>query len=78
MHISYSSCAKAKTNVLLTVLLYLVLHLKGNGVFSKGKASTTTLLVSFIFCPTHELSFISFFQKGESVIRPLVLFVFGA
>jgi hypothetical protein len=26
MHISYSSCAKAKTNVLPRVFLYLVLH----------------------------------------------------
>jgi hypothetical protein len=47
MHIS---CAKAKTNALSSVLLCLVLHWKGNGVFDKGKASTPTLTISFIFC----------------------------
>jgi hypothetical protein len=47
MHISYSSCAKAKTNVLLRVFLYLVLNWKGNGVVGKGKASAPYLLVSF-------------------------------
>jgi hypothetical protein len=63
MHVSYSSCAKAKTNVLPSVFLSLVLDLKGNGVLGKGKASTTTLSVSFILCPTHELSFISFYKR---------------
>jgi hypothetical protein len=38
--ISYSSCAKAKTNVLPWVLLMLVLDWKGNGVFGKDNAST--------------------------------------
>jgi hypothetical protein len=33
MHISYSSCAKAKTNVLSSASIQLVLDLKGNGVF---------------------------------------------
>jgi hypothetical protein len=33
MHISYSSCAKATTNVLSSVFLYLVIDWKGNGVF---------------------------------------------
>jgi hypothetical protein len=43
MHIFYSSCAKSKTNVLLSVHLYLVLDEKGNGVEGKGKASTAYL-----------------------------------
>jgi hypothetical protein len=42
-HISYSSCAKAKTNMLSIVFLYLVLDLKGNGVEGKGKDSTEYL-----------------------------------
>jgi hypothetical protein len=33
----------------------------------KGKASTTTLSVSFILCPTHELSLISFLQRGRKL-----------
>jgi hypothetical protein len=40
MHISYSSCAKAKTNMLSSISLWLVLDWKGNGVFGKDKAST--------------------------------------
>jgi hypothetical protein len=63
MHISYSSCAKAKTNVLLSVFLYLVLDLKGNGVAGKGKASTTFSSVSYTLCPTHVFTFISFLLK---------------
>jgi hypothetical protein len=55
MHISYFSCDEAKTNVLPSVFLSIVLDGKGNEVFGKGKASTTTLSVSFILCPTHEL-----------------------
>jgi hypothetical protein len=39
MRISYSSCAKAKTNVLLSVFLPLVLDWKGNEVYEKDKAS---------------------------------------
>jgi hypothetical protein len=65
MHNSYSSCTKAKTNVFPCIFLSLVLDWKGNGVFGKGKASTTTLSVSFILCPTHKLSLISFLQKGR-------------
>jgi hypothetical protein len=41
MRISYFSCAKAKTNVLPSVFLYLVLDSKGNEVVGKGKAPTT-------------------------------------
>jgi hypothetical protein len=67
MHISYSSCAKAKTNVLPSVFLSIVLDRNGNGVFGKGKASTTTLSVCFIICPTNELALISFF-KAEKII----------
>jgi hypothetical protein len=37
MHISYSSCAKAKTNVFSSIFLYLVVDRKGNGVFGKDK-----------------------------------------
>jgi hypothetical protein len=48
MHISY--CAKAKTNVLSSVFLSLVLDWKGNGVYGKDKASTPTLTVSFTLC----------------------------
>jgi hypothetical protein len=40
MHISYSSCAKAKTNVLSSEFQCLVLDSKGNGVFGKDKDST--------------------------------------
>jgi hypothetical protein len=47
IHISYSSSAKAKTNVLPRIFLYLVLDWKGNGVISKGKASTPYLSVSY-------------------------------
>jgi hypothetical protein len=42
----------------------------GNEVFGKGKASATTLSVSFILCPIHKLSLISFYKGGEK-IRPL-------
>jgi hypothetical protein len=35
-------------------------------VFRKGKASTTTLSVSFIICPTHELSSVSFYKGGDN------------
>jgi hypothetical protein len=47
MHISYSSCAKIKTNGLSSMLPCLVLNWKGNWVSSKDKASTPTLTVSF-------------------------------
>jgi hypothetical protein len=50
MHISYSYCAKAKTNVLSSIFISLVLDLKGNGVYDKDKASTPTLMVSFTLC----------------------------
>jgi hypothetical protein len=50
MHISYFSCAKAKTNVLSSVFQCLVLDWKENRVFGKDKASTPTLTVSFILC----------------------------
>jgi hypothetical protein len=50
MHISYSSCAKAKTNVFSSIYLWLVLDWKGNRVFGKDKASTPTLTVSFTLC----------------------------
>jgi hypothetical protein len=74
MHISYSSCAKAKTNVLPSVFLYLVLDLTGNGVVGKGKASTTFLSVSYTLCPTHvfTLEFFSFLAlntKGGEINR---------
>jgi hypothetical protein len=55
MHISYSSCAQAKTNVFPRIFLCLVLDWKGNGVIGKGKASTTTLSISYILGPSHEL-----------------------
>jgi hypothetical protein len=48
MHISYSSCAKAKTNVFSSVFLYLVLDWKGNGVFGNDKASTPTKCISIL------------------------------
>jgi hypothetical protein len=75
MHTSYSSCAKAKTNVLSSVCLSLILDWKENGVFGKHKASTPTLMVSFPFVVTH-VSLIGmflhsylFYHLGES-IRP--------
>jgi hypothetical protein len=52
MHISYSSCGKAKTNLFPRVFLYLVLDWKGNGVVGKDKASTITLSVSYTLYPT--------------------------
>jgi hypothetical protein len=60
IHIYYSSCAKAKTNVLPSVFLYLVLDWKKNEVVAKGNASTATPSVSNTICPTHVLTFISF------------------
>jgi hypothetical protein len=65
MHIFYSSCAKAKTNMLPSVFLYLFLDLKGNGVVGKGKASTTSSSVSYTLCPTHVFTFISFLLKAS-------------
>jgi hypothetical protein len=51
MHISYSSSAKAKTNVFSSISLWLVLdYLKGNEVLDKDKASTPTLTISFTLC----------------------------
>jgi hypothetical protein len=50
MHISYSFCGKVKTNVLSSILPYLVLNWKGNVVFDKDNASTPTLMVSFTLC----------------------------
>ena len=77
MYISYSSCAKAKTNMLSSVSLWLVLDWKGTEVLGKDKASTPTLTVSFTLCLTHKilnwykLSLISIiFQRGR-IIRPL-------
>jgi hypothetical protein len=67
MHISYSSCAKAKTNVLPWVSLWLVLDWKGNGVFGKGKASTPSLSVSFILCPPHKTFTHILFTKGGKI-----------
>jgi hypothetical protein len=46
------------------VFLYLVLDGKGNGVVGKGNAFTTTLSVTYILCPTHVFTFISFLIKG--------------
>jgi hypothetical protein len=73
MHISYSSCAKAKTNMLPSVLLCLVFNWKGNGVFGKDKASTPTLSLSFILCLTHKLPIgmkfhsYHYFPKGKKI-----------
>jgi hypothetical protein len=39
MNISYSSYANAKTNVLPSLIMYLVLDWKGNRVAGKGNAS---------------------------------------
>jgi hypothetical protein len=81
MHISYSSCAKAKTNVLSSVFLSLVLDWKGNGVYGKDKASTPTLTVSSALCRYscnshwYDPSFIFILpfgrkcQKGSQVLR---------
>jgi hypothetical protein len=63
MHISYSSCAKAKTNVLPSVFLYLVLDLKGNEVVGKGKASTTYSSVSLYPLPYSCIYIHIFFVK---------------
>jgi hypothetical protein len=65
MHISYSSCAKSKTNVFPSVFLYLVLDSKENGVVGKGKASTASSSVSYTHCPTHVLTFISFLLQAS-------------
>jgi hypothetical protein len=65
MRISYFSCAKAKTNVLPSVFLYLVLDSKGNEVVGKGKAPTTFLSVSYTLCPTHVFTFIYFLLKAS-------------
>jgi hypothetical protein len=42
--------AKAKTNVLSSVILSLVLYWKGNGIYGKDKAYTPTLTVSSTLC----------------------------
>jgi hypothetical protein len=68
MHNSYSSCAKAKTNVLSRVFLCLGLDRKGNGVLGKGKASTTTKSVLYIICSNHALTFISLLLKASSFL----------
>jgi hypothetical protein len=73
MYNSYSSCAKAKTNVLPSIFLYLVLDGKGNEVVGKGKASTTLSSVSYIICPTHVFTFIFFLGKGLYISLFLVL-----
>jgi hypothetical protein len=74
MHISYSSSAKAKTNVLPSVFLYLVLDWKGNGVVGKGKASTIFLSVSYTLCHTHvftlDLLFLVLNTKGREINIP--------
>jgi hypothetical protein len=69
MCISYFSCAKVNTNVFPRVFLCLVLDSKGNGVIGKGKASTTTLSILYILCPTHIFTFISFLLKASSFLR---------
>jgi hypothetical protein len=76
MHISYYSCAKAKTNVLSSISLWLVLDWKGNEVFGKDKASTPTLTVSFILCRYSCISQLVWpfthisFTNGEKVLGP--------
>jgi hypothetical protein len=75
MHISYSSSAKAKTNVFSSVFLYLVLDRKGNEVFGKDKASTPTLMVSFTLVDIpqtltwYNLSLIFLLPMGEKVLK---------
>jgi hypothetical protein len=69
MHISYSCCAKAKTNMLPSVFLYLVLDLKENGIVVKGKASTAFSPISYTLCPTHVLTFISFLLNASRFLR---------
>jgi hypothetical protein len=70
LHISYSSCAKIKTNVIPSVFSYLVLDCKGNRV--AGKASTT-----YSFGIKHSLpnscSFIHIY-----LVKASDFFVFGA
>jgi hypothetical protein len=72
MHISCSSCAKAKTNVLPSVFLYLVLDSKENGVIGKGKASTAS--------PRYQIPFalLMYLHSYLSCYRPLDFLVFGA
>jgi hypothetical protein len=65
MYISYSSCAKAKTNVFPSVLLSLVL--KEKGVFGKGKASTQLYRYHLSFAPS---SIFIHIQWGR-ISRPL-------
>jgi hypothetical protein len=69
MHISYYYCAKAKTNVLSSILPCLVLNLKGNRVFDEGKASTPTLTGEFKW-PFKFLRFLALNAKGGETIRP--------
>jgi hypothetical protein len=69
MHISYSSCDKAKTNVLPRIFLYLVLNWKEIGVVGKGKASAPYLSVSFALL----VYLLSYLFK-----RPLIFSIFGA
>jgi hypothetical protein len=77
MHISYSFCAKAKTNVLPRVFLYLVLNWQGNGVVGNGKASAPYSLVSFdllmyllsyLFKDLSISLFLALNAKGEKLI----------
>jgi hypothetical protein len=77
MHISYSSCVEAKTNVLSRIFLYLVLDWKGNGGVGYDKASTTTLLVSYTICPTHVFTFMSFLLQGLYISLLLVFYANG-
>jgi hypothetical protein len=70
MHISYSTCAKANTNVLSRVFPYLVLNWKGNEVIDKGKASTPYSLVSF--------ALLMYLHSYLSCKRPLDFSIFGA
>ena len=55
IHISYYSCTKATTNMFSSVFLYQVVDWKGNGVFSKDKASTPLYryYLPFVITPHH-------------------------
>jgi hypothetical protein len=73
MHISYSSCAKAKTNVFSSICSMLSLRLKGKWSIRQRQGFHSTLSVSFTLCPysstinRYDLSLIFFISKGDKL-----------
>jgi hypothetical protein len=65
MHISYSSCAKAKTNVLSKYISILSLRLKGKWSIRQRQGFHYDSISIIYPLLSYKLSFISFYKRGR-------------